>query len=79
MDEIRTIIHSGFSPIKCDITVYENGVPCTSYAEMVRTLAPDASSHELENIWRKTALEQTRGGWALCPRCYALTRSYLQT
>jgi len=78
MEEIGALIYGGFSPIKADIKVYEGGVPSTSYAEAVRTLAPDASADELDEIWRKTALVQTVGGWALCPECYMKTRPYLQ-
>ena len=78
IEEIRTLIYGGFSPIKTDIKVYEDGVPGTSYAEAVRTLAPDASADELDEIWRKTAMVRTMGGWALCPECYIKTRPYLQ-
>ena len=78
LDEVRAIIYRGFSPIRSDIKVYEDGVPSTSYAEMVRLVAPDAGPEELDEIWRNTALEQTMGGWALCPDCHLKTRQYLQ-
>jgi hypothetical protein len=78
LDEIRTLVDRGFSPIKSDIRVYENGVPTTSYAEMVRQVAPNAGAEELDEIWRTTALGQTRGGWALCPECHVKTRRCLQ-
>lgn len=78
MDEIRALIYGGFSPIKADIKVYEDGVPSTSYAEAVRRLAPDASAGELDEIWRRTAMVRTMGGWALCPECHMKTRPYLQ-
>lgn len=70
MDDVRAIIYAGFSPIKSNIRVYEKGVPTITYAQMVKMLAPDAGPEELEYIWKKTALEQTKGGWALCQSCY---------
>lgn len=76
MDEIARIIQNGFSPMRVDIRVYENGVQTTSYRQMVRNMAPDASVEELEDIWRRTALTQTQGGWALCTECYSHTRLY---
>jgi len=78
MDDVRAIIYAGFSPIKCNIQVYENGVPTITYGQMVRMMAPDAGPEELEHIWKKTALERTRGGWALCPNCYKKAMSTFQ-
>ncbi len=78
MDEVRAMVYAGFSPIKSNIRVYENGVLTTAYAEMVRILAPDASIEELEHIWKMTALEKTKGGWALCPVCYQIANNVFQ-
>ncbi len=78
LSDIQAMIYAGFSPIKTNIQVYENGVPTVTYAQMVRMMAPDASEEELDHIWKKTALEQTKGGWALCPKCFQKAREVLQ-
>ncbi len=76
IEEVKRVIDNGFSPMRSDIKVYEGGVCTTSYREMVMKMAPDATVAELEEIWRRTALTETRGGWVLCPECATTLRHY---